>query len=87
MKTAEIALRFDQVAGLKTVADMTGRTEGDLIRSGVDFVIAKEVAAVVKDSGLAKLSAVAGIPESVAELREAWAELRAKADKFAASQA
>ncbi len=84
MKTAEIALRFDQVAGLKTVADLTGRTEGDLIRSGIDFVIAKEVAHAVKANGLAKMSAASGIPESVAELQQAWAELRAQATKFAA---
>ncbi len=86
MKTAEIDLRFDQVAGLKKVANLTGRTEGELIRSGIDIVIAKEVAQAMKDRGLAKMLG-ADLPQPVVELRLAWAQLRAQADKFAAGEA
>ena len=85
MKTAKIKLRFDQVEGLKRVAELTGRSEEELIRSGVDIVIAKEVAQAMKDRGLATML-TGEVPQPVAELRLAWAQLREQADKFAANE-
>lgn len=85
MKTAEITLRLDQVEGLKRVAELTGRSEEELIRSGIDIVIAREVAQAMKDRGLANMLS-GDVPQPVAELRLAWAQLREQADKFAANE-
>lgn len=84
MENAKIALRFDQLASLRSVAEMTGRSESELVRSGVDFVIAKEVARAVREKGLAAMSQQAGMPEPVADIQQAWAELRERASKVAA---
>lgn len=84
MKKAQVALRVDQLAGLKNVADMTGRSESELIRSAVDIVLAQNIANTVNDRQ--PKGAPGDMPNPVIEIREAFAELKVRAGGLAANE-